>query len=111
MGDWGEKNLSTVMEYPMDFERYIEKRLKEIDDLDERRQAKEILWDSLGKIMHCMEEKYQALEQRIYRETKVPAGCYETVSTVIRREDYDPTNDTLFPVCPEDLQKEIKAFL
>lgn len=109
MGDWGEKNLSAVMEYPMDFERYIEWRLKEIDDLDERRQAKEILWDGLGKIMHCMEERYQALEQRIYRETEIPAGCYETVSTIIRREDYDPTNDTLFPVCPEDLQNDIKG--
>ena len=67
------------MEYPTDFERYIENRLKEIDDLDERRFAKAVLWDGLGKIMHRMEEeKYQA----------------------------HPTNNTLFPVCPEDLNKE-----
>lgn len=106
MEDWGEKNLSAVMEYPMDFEQYIEKRLKEIDDLDERRFAKAVLWDGLGKIMHCMERKYQALEKRIYEETKAPVKCYEIVSTIIRKRDYDPTNDTLFPVCQEDLNEE-----
>lgn len=110
MENWGEKNLSAVMEYPMDFERYIEKRLKEIDDLDERRLAKAVLWDGLGKIMHRMEEKYQELESRIYRETEAPAGCYEVVSTIIRKEDYDPTNETLFPVCSEDLQEETKRW-
>lgn len=110
MRDWGEKNLSAVMEYPMDFEHYIETRMKEIDDLDERRQAKAVLWDGLGKIIRCMEEKYQELERRIYRETETPAGCYEVVSTIIRKKDYDPTNDTLFPVCPEDLQEETKRW-
>lgn len=106
MENWGEKNLSGVMEYPMDFERYIENRLKEIDDLDERRFAKVVLWDGLGKIIHRMDQKYQALEKRIYEETEAPAGCYETVTTIIRKKDYDPTNDTLFPVCQEDLNEE-----
>lgn len=106
MEDWAEKNLSAVMEYPMDFEQYIEKRLKEIDDLDERRFAKAVLWDGLGKIMHCMERKYQALEKRVYEETKATVKCYETVSTIIQKRDYDPTNDTLFPVCQDDLNEE-----
>jgi len=106
MEGWGEKSQSAVTEYPMDFERYIEERLKEIDDLDERRFAKAVLWDGLGKIARCMEKKYQALEKRIYRETEAPAGCYGIVSAIIRRKDYDPMNDTLFPVCPEDLGEE-----
>ena len=29
-----------IQEYPFDFERYIEERLREINDLDERRFAK-----------------------------------------------------------------------
>lgn len=110
MRDRVEKNLSAVMEYPLNFERYIEMRLKEIDDLDERRQAKEVLWDGLGKIIHCMEKKYQELERRVYKETEVPVGCYEVISTIIRKEDYDPTNETLFPVCLEDLQEETEGW-
>lgn len=99
-----DEKLSGVLEYPFDYQRYIEMRLREIDDLDERRLAKEILFEGLGKVIQCMEGKYQALERRIYEEKKVKSRCYETVCTIIQKEDYDPMNDTLFPVCPEDLE-------
>lgn len=42
MGKWKDNNLSAILEYPFDFERYMEERLREIDDLDERQFAKTI---------------------------------------------------------------------
>lgn len=36
MATWQEENLSAILEYPFDFDRYIAEQLREIDDLDER---------------------------------------------------------------------------
>ena len=95
-----------VLEYPFDFERYIAEQLREIDDLEERGFAKKVLLEGLGSIIARTEKSYRELEQRIYRETEVPESRYGIASTVIKREHYDPTNGTLFPVVPTDLWRE-----
>ena len=95
-----------VQEYPFDVEQYIQKRLREIDDLDERRFAKEVLLQGLGKISCCMEEKYKRLERRILDEVEIAANQYESVMAVVRWEDYDPINGTLFPVAAADVEPE-----
>lgn len=106
MSGWAEDNRSAVQEYPFDFERYIEERLREIDDLDERKYAKEALLHGLGRILACTEEKYKKLERRIYEEAEMTANRYETAMTIIQKKHYDPTNETLFPVDPLDLDEE-----
>lgn len=106
MEDWRENSLSVILEYPFDFERYIEGRLREIDDLDERRFAKEVLLEGLGKVIRCTEEKYRKLERRVYEEIEIEDSQYEAVMTIIKRENYDPTNGTLFPVVEEDLEEK-----
>ena len=103
MGSWFESNLSAIQEYPFDFERYIEERLREVDDLDERRFAKSVLLEGLGKAIRCMEYKYKNLEQRVFEELEMAANQFETVITIIHRNHYDVTNDTLFPVYAMDL--------
>ena len=52
-------------EKEFDYENYIKRRLREIDDLDERRYAKELLLGSFGELAAWTEAKYKALEQRI----------------------------------------------
>ena len=54
-------------ERKFDYENYIQKRLKEIDNLDERKYAKELLLEGLANIFKWTEAKYAALEQRIQR--------------------------------------------
>ena len=39
-----------LFEYPFDFEAYIQERMKEIDDWDERRFAKTVLLDGLLRV-------------------------------------------------------------
>lgn len=101
-----KKEFKGEFEYPFDFERYIEERLREIGDLEERRFAKVVLKDGLGKIIRCTEEKYRALERRIYEEIEIPGNCYEIATTIVRKEHFDPTNDTMFPVWMEDMDKD-----
>ena len=48
MATWQEENLSAILEYPFDFDRYIAEQLREIDDLDERIFAKKVLMEGLG---------------------------------------------------------------
>ena len=97
---------SSVLEYPFDYERYIAEQLREIDDLDERRFAKKVLVEGLGAVIGQTERKYRELERRIYQEMEIPGSRYGVVSTVIRREHYDPMNGTLFPVILSDLHPE-----
>ncbi len=92
-----------LFEYPFDFEAYIQERMKEIDDWDERRFAKTVLLDGLLRVMRVTEEKYRKLEERVYSEIENETSRYAIQSTVISRADYDPTNATLFPVCADDL--------
>lgn len=51
--------------------------------------------------------KYIELEDRIKNETEIPGSCYEVCATVVNRGYYDPTNDTLYPVCQEDINRTI----
>lgn len=94
-----------IEEYQFDYKNYIQMRLKEIDDLDERRFAKELLLEGLAKVFACTEEKYESLKQRIYRELVMPGERFHTFMTIIERESYDPIDDFWFPVCEEDLKK------
>lgn len=87
-----------------DYENYIQKRLKEIDDLEERKYARELLLEGIGKIFACTDAKYEALEQRIGRELEKPGKRFHTYMTIIKKEDYDPINSFWFPVCEEDVK-------
>lgn len=106
MADSNENNNSAIMEYPFDFERYIEERLREVDNLDERRFAKTVLLEGLGKVINGMEKKYRELEQRIYKEIELESNRYETAMTIVKRRHYDPTNGTLYPVIHNDLNEK-----
>ena len=86
-----------------DYRNYIQKRLKEIDDLDERRYAKELLLNSLGGVFKWVEEKYGDLEKRILDELAVPWNRFSVSMIVIEKENYDPINSFWHPVCGEDI--------
>lgn len=93
-----------IEEQQFDYENYIQKHLKDIDDLEERRFAKELLLDNLGKILKWTEGKYDALEQRVQNELDVPWKYFNVFMTIIDKENYDPINGFWFPVCEEDVR-------
>ncbi len=94
------------MESITDLQQHIRKRLTEIDDLDERRDAREILLEGLVPVFEQMEKRYQDLEDQVKREIEVPNEKYAVFMTVIKQEDYDPVNGTLYPVVPALLQED-----
>ncbi len=86
------------------YKEYIQKRLREIDDLDERRYAKELLLGSMGEMFAWTESKYKALEQRIRDDLDNPWECFNISMTVVNRADYDPINSFWHPLCTEDVK-------
>lgn len=88
-----------------EYEEYIQRQLKEIDDLDERKFAKELLLESLGRVFAWTEQKYEALEERVQNELDLPWKYFNVFTTVIDRKDYDPINSFWFPACEEDIKK------
>ena len=93
-------------EREFDYRDYIQRQLREIGDLDERRYAKELLLGSLGEMFAWTEAKYRALEQRIRDELDTPWERFDISMTAVRRKDHDPINDHWHPVCEEDLRPE-----
>ena len=97
-----------IEEKRFDYESYIQNKLKEIDDLDERRFAKELLLEGLRNVFSWAEHKYVALEKRVQNELDVPWKSFHVYMTIIDRADYDPINHFWFPICEEDIKKNIK---
>lgn len=107
MNEKQKDQFDSILEYDFDFNRYVSERLKEIDDLDERRFAKSVLLEGLGKVINTMEQRYRQLEQRVYQEIEIEKGHYVVGSTIIQKKNYDPVNDSLYPVDSDDL--DVKA--
>lgn len=95
-----------IDEQEFDYGNYIQEQLRRIDDLDERRFAKELLVESLGRMFAWTEEKYAALERRVRNELDMPLKSFNVFMTVINKNDYDPINNFWFPVHEEDVKKK-----
>jgi len=94
-----------IINQSLDMDTYVKQRIAEISDADERGFAKEVLLKGLLPAFRIMNERYQELEDRVAREVEVKGSRFIVMTTLIRRKDYDPTNNTWFPVCEKDIQK------
>lgn len=97
-----------IEEKQFDYENYIQNRLKEIDSLDERRFAKELLLEGIGNVFAWAERKYEALEQRMQNELDAPWNYFNVYMTIINKTDYDPINPFWFPVCETDVKRNVR---
>lgn len=88
------------------YTEYIQNRLKELEDLDERKFAKEVLVENLEHIFTWTEQKYDALKQRIQKELTLPWENYSVYMTVVEKSDYDPIGTFWFPLCEEDISRK-----
>lgn len=93
------------MKKEFDMEEYIDKRMLEIQSLDERILYKEIVGDLLKKIYQYSEESYHELEQRILNESSPRQSDYAIYLTLTDRAHYDATDTFMFAM---DLQSTVK---
>nr|WP_317358874.1 hypothetical protein [uncultured Tyzzerella sp.] len=98
-------SFKSIIEYDFNFDEYMEKRLKDIKDIEERKFANKYVRDVFSKMVEVMEKKYEMLEKSVYDEFKLLDEKYGINMTLTKKEDFSYTNDTLFPMCIEDLEE------
>ena len=100
-------SFKSIIEYDFNFNEYMEKRLKDIKDIEERKFANLYIKDVFEKIIEVTEQKYEMLEKSVYDEFKLLDEKYGINMTLTKKEDFSYTNDTLFPICYQDLEENI----
>lgn len=88
-----------------DMEEYINKRMLEITNLDERTQYKKIVGEMLCKIYYYVENAYQELEQRVLNESNPMQSDYSIYLSIIDRAHFDETDDFMTAMQSEDTRE------
>lgn len=86
-----------------DYERYIQKCLKEIPDLEERREAKMIFGQGLKEVFVRSENRYRKLEEDIYQSMEIRDGTYIIGTTIGKRSSTQNADGIWFPMIEKDI--------
>lgn len=91
-----------LFDYEFNFPEYIARKLREIDDMKERKFAERLLEDDLMKIIEETEKAYKKLEDSVYQEYECPSKHHEIYVTMVRKQAVNIKNEFLYPVDQED---------
>lgn len=87
-----------------DMKAYLEKRMMEITDLDERRLFKKIVGDILLSLYEYNRKAYERLEERILEERGFSQEKYAVCMTMTEKKLYDATDTFMHPMRPADIR-------
>ena len=90
--------------FGLELDKLIEKRLLNIESLEERKQTKDIMTEVFKEITHYTQDAYQKLETRLYNELQ-SHKAYPVITGIVERKDYDITNEEMFPMYDEDIKE------
>ncbi len=88
----------------MDYREYLQKQLGGIRDIEERKEARELLLEGFLVLYTLAEGKFKALEERIDKELTLPGKAFAIYTTIVKKGDRDPINGFWYPLCPADLK-------
>lgn len=95
-----------IFEQQFNPEKYVNDRLMEITDSQERKQLRTIMDSLFTPFYHYMENKYQQLEERLMESEKQEQNSISIVTSVCQKDKLSVYEDTMFPICEEDLEKQ-----
>lgn len=95
----------SVFKTKLEFSSYVEKRLLEVTDLQQRRQLRESLNHVFFHLYEHVELEYQALEQRILMEQDSSNRNAAVYTSIVPRNLYDATDEYLVPMDARDVEK------
>lgn len=85
----------------------IYEKLNDIKDLEDRKLLKKIMNNVFSALEDYTEEKLKVLEKRVFDEIEYKKDKYTVYSTIIKKEEIDPTNEFLYPILEEDMEDTI----
>lgn len=92
-----------IFDSDFDIEKYVQKRIPEIENLDERDLFKEILSSSTIELYNHIKEEYDFLERRVFAEAPKALRMPDIITCVIDVDNFDWTDANMFPMFNEDL--------
>lgn len=95
-----------VYEQKFEPENYINDRLLEIEDDEERGQLRTIMYTFFSPFYQYMEEKYQNLEEKIMTKDNHEQSVFNIVTTICPKDKLIAYENTMFPVLEEDLEEK-----
>lgn len=96
---------NSIFTNPYDMESYINKRVLEIENLDDRKLYREVAENMMLKMYQQNQEALEKLEKRVFDEVDTKDDNYSISIGITDREHYDEIDEFLFPIFPEDLER------
>lgn len=90
----------------LDMEAYIDKRMLEIADLQERVAYKEIVGSMIKRVYDYARTSYQELERKILAECSSDRSDYAVYMTLTDQAHYDPTDPFMHPVLEDSVTEK-----
>ncbi len=81
-------------------------RLSKMEDLEQRRQLKNIDTGVFLNLVEYQEDMNRRLEQRIFSEVDNKEENYDVYVTLCPKDEVDPTQEFLYPIRPEDMENK-----
>ena len=100
----GKSQMDEKQDFSM--EEYIEKRMMEITDLDQRRMFKQTVGDILSSVYSYSKNAFEKLEDDILKECRGEQNRYAVYISMTDKEHYDATDTFLYPMRDEDTKEE-----
>ena len=85
-------------------DEYVRERIPQLDDLANRELFKRIVGELNLDLYRHIKDEYDALEKRVFDEAPKPLRLPDMITCVISKDNYDLTDDHLFPMFAEDLE-------
>lgn len=87
-----------------DYKKYIDERLLDVKDVDERYQIRNVVADMLVPFYERIEEQYRLIEDRLFQQEGKQNGNYQIVTGIQARNRIDVTDKSMFPMRMQDLE-------
>lgn len=88
-----------------DYKKYIDERLLDVKDIDERQQLRNVVADMLIPFYERIEEQYKQIEDRVYESNNVSRGNYQIIIGIQPRNKIDITDTSMFPMQAQDMEE------
>lgn len=82
----------------------IYEKLNDIKDLEDRVLLKKIMNSVFSALEEYSEDRFNELEERVFNEVPYVKEKYNIYSTIVKRDEIDPTDDFLYPILSEDME-------
>lgn len=89
-----------------DYKKYIDDRLLEVQDIEERYQLRTVMSEMLIPFYENVEESFKQIENRLFHENSEYERAFQVITGIQERSKIDLSDMGMFPMCIEDLEAQ-----